>query len=76
MKNRFDFEQEFLSCWNITSDLRILLEECESLEDSKVSDYISNIILGLESVYEMRFNKAWETFETIVRNNELDNYGV
>lgn len=72
MKNRFDFEQEFLACWNLSADLGNLLLECEKIGDPEVADHISNIVLGLKSIYDMRFNIAWETFEDLVRNRELN----
>lgn len=66
MKTRFDLEQEILACWNITDDLDRLLSQCEMIEPAETADYIQNIVLGLKSVYAMRFQETWDTFEYLV----------
>lgn len=69
--SKFNLEQELLSCWHITDDLYLLLKECESIENSETADRISNIVLGLKSVYEMRFQKTWDTFEDLLKEGKL-----
>ena len=59
-------EQELLHCWAITEDLKLLAKECEAIEDPKVADRLQNIVLGLETVYDMRFQEAWNTFEYLI----------
>jgi hypothetical protein len=46
-----DFEQELTRCWDIVEDLKIIG---------------TDEALALATVYELRFNKAWETFEQVV----------
>ena len=65
-KDRFDLEQEIMSCWGVVDDLKRLLNECEAIEDPKVADRVQNIVLGLEHVYDMRFQELWNTFEYLV----------
>ena len=60
MSNIQDLEQEFLRCWEVTQDLDLLVEEYEHDDD------LSNKILGIKNVYEMRFNKAWDSYEDLV----------
>jgi len=57
----FDLEQDILSCWNITGDLKLLEEAI--LEKDYSRDEIANVVLGLRVLYEMRFEKAWSSFE-------------
>ena len=47
-----DFEQEFTRCWDIVEDLK-LVDTSEAL--------------ALATVCELRFNKAWETYELLVK---------
>jgi cell division protein FtsX len=61
MSNIQDLEQEFLRCWEITQDLDLLAKENEN------NDALKNNILGIKNVYEMRFNKAWDTYEALVK---------
>jgi hypothetical protein len=65
--DRFDFEQQIMSCWNITTDLKDLNEGV--LESDLSTDQISNALMGLEQLYELRFNKLFQQFETLVREH-------
>lgn len=60
MSNIQDLEQEVLRCWEVTQDLDLLAQEYEHDDD------LSNKILGIKNVYEMRFSKAWNTYEKVV----------
>ena len=65
--DRFDFEQQIMSCWNITTDLKDLNEGV--IESNLSKDQISNALMGIEQLYELRFNKLFEQFETLVREH-------
>ena len=69
MKNRFDFEQEIMACWNIVEELKVLHEGV--LERDLTSDQISNILSGMTELYQMKFEILFETFEQLVRNKEI-----
>jgi len=71
MKDRFDLEQHIMECWNVTSDINMLLE---SVTDSprfadmqpEHADRIANMLLGVKELYEMRFERLWYTFEDCI----------
>lgn len=65
--DRFDFEQQIMSCWNVTTDLKDLNEGV--LESNLSKDQISNTLMGIEQLYELRFNKLFQQFETLVREH-------
>ena len=65
--DRFDFEQQIMNCWNVTSDLKDLNEAL--LESDLTKDQISNILTGIEQLYQIRFDKLFRQFETLVREN-------
>jgi hypothetical protein len=65
--DRFDFEQQIMSCWNVTTDLKDLNEGV--LESNLSKDQISNALMGIEQLYELRFNKLFQQFETLVREH-------
>jgi len=60
---QFDLEQQIMECWNITTDLDSLFEECCEGYDSMSIDRVSNITLGMKELYEIKFNKLFRTFE-------------
>lgn len=61
----FDLEQEILDCWGLTNHLKTLYEEVCNGEISK--DDIANILLGLTTLYEIKFNKTFLVFEKVHR---------
>ena len=70
MTSRFDFEQQIMDCWGITDDLKILSEYV--LEDPTAdSDKITNITIGLEQLYAIKFEKLFNTFETMIREGNI-----
>ncbi len=62
MKNDIiDLEQSIMNCWNIIEDLKMLNEAV--LERDLTDDEISNILLGIERLYNLKFEKLFELFE-------------
>ena len=61
MSNIQDLEQEVLRCWEVSQDLDLLAQEYEHDDD------LCNKVLGIKNVYEMRFSKAWDTYEKVVK---------
>jgi hypothetical protein len=59
----FDLEQQILDCWTITSQLDTLLEGV--LEHEITRDQIANVIMGLKDLYDIKFDKAFRTFENV-----------
>jgi hypothetical protein len=70
MSDRFDLEQNILDCWKITDDVNLLYKNV--MEEELDKDKISNVLLGLQAIYSMRFEQLWSTFENLVSNKELD----
>ena len=69
MKDRFDMEQEVMKCWNVVEDLKVLHEGV--LEKELTRDQISNILLGLGEIYQLRFEILFDTFEQLTSNRVI-----
>lgn len=72
--NRFDLEQQILSCWRITDDIGLLQKAVleGKLDDQDLTkDEISNYLLGLETIYNMRFQELFNTLETLIKERKL-----
>jgi len=67
--DRFDLEQGIMKCWNVTDDIDLLYENVMESEMSK--DDIANALLGMKTMYEMKFNKLWDTFETLIHEKKI-----
>lgn len=67
MTDRFDLEQQIMGCWQIVDDLKVLFENV--VEDENLTkDSISNVVLGLEQLYQMKFDKLFRTFEQVTKD--------
>ena len=66
MKTRFDLEQEIMECWNITTDLNYVYEYIMNGDGAQLStnerDRVANILLGISQLYELKFDKLFNTF--------------
>ena len=61
--NRFDFEQQLLECWGVTTDIKTVYEGVCDSNPAMTEDQITNALIGLEALYELKFEKLWHMFE-------------
>ena len=71
--NRFDMEQQIMTCWNICEDLDTVMEGV--LEGDMNQDRISNVLLGMKELYHLKFEKLWEHFEAMCRESQVAKQG-
>ena len=73
MSDRFDFEQQIQKCWMITDDIGEIAEGI--LEHDLPKEKIVNALMGVQQLYELKFNKLWDLFEDVhmdlVRENKM-----
>ena len=65
---RFDLEQLILKNWEITTEIKHLRELMES---KPTQDQLENYLLGLETIYEVKFNKLWDCFEELCQHQKI-----
>jgi hypothetical protein len=70
MSDRFDLEQQILTCWHVTDDLEIILDYIAN-EDKLDRDKLLNMLLGIKELYHLKFTKCFDTFEEIVTNQKF-----
>jgi len=69
LSERFELEQQIMNCWSVVDDLDTLFEEvCEN--DEFTQDQISNILLGLKELYQLKFEKLFRQFEQSIRETK------
>jgi hypothetical protein len=66
--NRFEFEQQLLDCWNITSDIKLLNEMHQDKPGQMSHADVANYLLGLETIYNVKFDKLFKMFEAGCQN--------
>jgi hypothetical protein len=70
MTDRFDLEQGILKCWNITDDIDLLYRNLMNSSDMSTDD-IANFLLGIKTVYDLKFNELFSTFEVLIENKKI-----
>jgi hypothetical protein len=77
MSDRFDFEQQIVKCWSVVDDLKDLDEGLFEGWLNFTQDDVSNQILAVANLYDVKFNKLWNLFEDVhmnlVRENKMLN---
>ena len=67
--DRFDLEQLIIKNWEITTEIKHLRE---LISDGKpTQDQVENYLLGLETIYEVKFNKLWDCFEELCQHQKI-----
>ena len=69
MTDRFDLEQQILGCWGIIDEIKLLTEQVLENDDFD-KDKISNFLIGLETIYQLKFDHLFTTFETLVQDRK------
>ena len=65
--DRLEMETQIMSCWNVTTDLKDLTEGV--LEYDMSPDQIANALMGMQELYEIRFDKLFRIFEQLVNQH-------
>jgi hypothetical protein len=74
MTDRFDLEQQIMSCWNLTEELGLLntgVLEGRPGGRALTTDEISNYLLGLEIIYSLKFEQLFDTFSVLVKEKQI-----
>lgn len=69
MSDRFDFEQQIMTCWNVVEDIKAIYELSDLRQPSE--DEMSNLLLGLQAMYQIKFEKLMDMFEKMVHNGQI-----
>jgi len=67
-RDRFDLETDIMNCWSIVEDIKEL-NRCMLDRRKMTEDEISNYLLGLQTIYQVKFERLFETFEKLVQQN-------
>jgi hypothetical protein len=71
MSNILDLEQRLLALGTISDDIRAVYEYIseESAMPAEENDRLSLVLLGIEHLHNMKFNRAFEVFELVCAEN-------
>lgn len=74
-RDRFDLESDIMNCWSIVEDIKEL-NRCMLDRRKMTEDEISNYLLGLETIYQVKFERLFETFEMLIKDNAFNDRKV
>ena len=69
MTDRFEFEQQIMDCWGVTDDIDTLYKLSDIREMSE--DELANALLGLKTVYQMKFELLFDMFEQMIKDGKI-----
>lgn len=61
MTHQFDLEQQILGAWRVTEDVKLILDTLQNR--NMTQDEIANLLQGVVSLYELKFEQLFHTFE-------------
>jgi hypothetical protein len=67
--NRFDLEDQIQACWNTKDDIDLLVESITSKRFSE--EQICDALSGLSQLHEMRCQRVFETFSSLVKCGDI-----
>lgn len=67
--NRFTLEETIMSCWQTADDLK--LAAAAVLDGTGDVDDLHTLLAGLARVHQMRCQKLWDVFETMIDNGDI-----
>lgn len=67
--DRFELEDAIMACWNTADDLKLLTQQVLDGEDD--SDNLSNALLGLQALHELRCQRVFNIFEALIERGAI-----
>ena len=66
--NRFTLEDQIIECWGVVDDLDMIYST-EALYENQ--DRMMNVLLGMQELYRMRFERLFDTFQQLVHEKKI-----
>jgi len=61
----FDLEQSIMQCWNVCDDIDLVYSQTMNHSTPLTQDEMANILLGMKSLYNMKFEKCLSDLEDV-----------
>ena len=63
----YELEQRIMECWELVDDVNLLYEQVMENDLHKDQDKLANALLGLCTIYGMKFERAFNTYEEALK---------
>ena len=65
----YDLEQHIMKCWRFVDDVKLLYKQVMDKDLHKDQDKLTNALLGLYTIYEMKFEQAYDAYEEVLKQH-------
>lgn len=65
-----ELEQDIMDAWHVVDDINTVYHRSEGLSE----DQLMNVLLGIKELYQLKFEKLFDTFEKYVAEQEDRNF--
>jgi len=72
MSDRFDLEQEIMSCWDVVQDLNFYIKNFDYWSEQERVNYL----VGIQVKYDKKFDHMFNTFEQYIANQHIEKVGI
>ena len=62
----YNLEQHIMECWQMVDDVNLLYEQVMENDLHKDQDILANALLGLSTIYEMKFERVFDSYKKIL----------
>lgn len=59
-----------MDCWNVVTDIRTLNQQYQDV-GNLTQDQVANYLLGLETIYQVKFEQLFAQFESLVSQGKI-----
>jgi len=68
-ETRFDLEEQLTQCWSIIDQIDTVIDGV--IEYDWTPDQISNALIGIKEIYDLKFDKLFAVQETLISTGKL-----
>lgn len=69
--DRFDLEQAIMAAWGTCEDLDLIFRRFYEWHEDMSVDDLANLIIGIKELHQIRCQRVWDIFETLIRNGVI-----
>jgi len=62
----FELEERIMDCWRVIDDINLIWTENSDGSNPMSKDELCNLLLGIETLYQRRFDRLFGVFEDLV----------
>jgi hypothetical protein len=76
MNDRFDLEEAITNVFDINDELEVLMYRIGDSPVSPTEDELMNMLIGIIELNKVRYEKLWNTFESLIEKGVITNKNV